>query len=282
VQRYRRWLAVNPLATVEARAAMLGELWGTYRLDDEERAWPDTRIRFFRQTVFETARPEFGEALEGLMAHARAHPESARELGEPIAAIRSAARSSPEEDWLLARMAWRHLRPEDDAALISRPSGDGCVTDVVVGLSDADGGRYSVREPISAREVARLLQIFHDANLPVTFGSEHEFLLAVDGKQMVIGGIYWRPAGRERAHLEKIVVARAHRRKGVSDGLMAEFMRRLRGRGIRALETGYFHPQYFRRFGFGTDSRTGGLLRDLSEVAKGAWDAGGALQPSEQ
>ena len=63
-RRYLRWIEVNPAATVEAQGTMLGELWGTYRLAELERVWPDTRIRFFRQTVFAGARPELGDALE--------------------------------------------------------------------------------------------------------------------------------------------------------------------------------------------------------------------------
>ena len=41
--------------------------------------------------------------------------------------------------------------------------------------------------------------------------------------------------------MEKIVVARKHRAKGVSDGSCA-ITRRLRARGVRRLETGYFQP----------------------------------------
>ena len=51
-----------------------------------------------------------------------------------------------------------------------------------MGLADEEGERYSVRAPVSPREVARLLQLFHESNLQVTFSPEHEFLLALDAK----------------------------------------------------------------------------------------------------
>jgi predicted N-acetyltransferase YhbS len=63
--------------------------------------------------------------------------------------------------------------------------------------------------------------------------------------------------------MEKIVVARKHRGKGISDGLMREFVRRLRGRGVTTLETGFFQPEYLRRYGFRTDPTSGGLVLDL-------------------
>jgi hypothetical protein len=49
----------------------------------------------------------------------------------------------------------------------------------------------------------------------------------------------------------------------VADGLVAELFRRLRARGVVRVETGYFQPEYLRRFGFGTDPTSGGLVRSL-------------------
>jgi hypothetical protein len=44
---------------------------------------------------------------------------------------------------------------------------------------------------------------------------------------------------------------------------MREFARRLLAQGVKTLETGYFQPEYLRRFGFRTDPTSGGLVRDL-------------------
>jgi long-subunit acyl-CoA synthetase (AMP-forming) len=262
-RRYQRWIEVNPAATTEAKGTMLAELWGTYRLAELEPAYHDTRIRFFRQTVFSGARPEFGAAIDALMARARTAPRGGFPLEEQVAAIRGGARPSPEEDYFLARMTYRYLGPSDDAALISLPTGERQTTEVVLGVYDEEGSRFWIRGPVSPREVARLLQLFHEAHLQVTFGGEHEFLLALDAKETVIGGLFWRHVSSGRAHMEKVVVTRKHRGKGVSDGLMREFVRRLRARGIGLLETGYFQPEYLRRYGFRTDPTSGGLVLDL-------------------
>jgi long-chain acyl-CoA synthetase len=42
-----------------------------------------------------------------------------------------------------------------------------------------------------------------------------------------------------------------------------EFFRRMKSRGIKAVETGYFQPEYLKRFGFRTDPSSGGLVRDI-------------------
>jgi hypothetical protein len=270
-RRFRRWLDVNPQATLEAQGGHLEEQWGTYRLAELEPTWPDTRIRFFRQSVFHQARPELGGALDRLMARARTLPPGAIDLSEQVAAIRAAVKPTEAEDWFLARLTYRYLAPTDEVALISLPSAGRTTTEVVATLTGDEGKRFTVRAPVSPREVARLLQIFHQSNLQVTFSTEHEFLVALDEKEAVIGGLFFRSLGAELAHMEKVVVSRRHRGKAVSDGLMREFFRRLRDRRFRAVETGYFQPEYLARFGFRTDPTSGGLVRDLGADETFAW-----------
>ena len=139
------------------------------------------------------------------------------------------------------------------------------VTEVVVALTDEEGERFKVRAAASPREVARLLQIFNDANLLVTFGAEHEFLLALDEDDALLGGLFYRRVGRDRAHMEKIVIARQHQGKGVSGGLLRELVRRLRARGVQVLETGYFRPDWFQKYGFRTEPASGGLVLEIGE-----------------
>ena len=55
---FARWSEMNLNASEEARGKMLGELWRSYHLDEVEQQWADTRVRFFRSTVFASARPE--------------------------------------------------------------------------------------------------------------------------------------------------------------------------------------------------------------------------------
>jgi long-subunit acyl-CoA synthetase (AMP-forming)/predicted GNAT superfamily acetyltransferase len=273
-RRYGRWLEVNPTATMEAKGKMLGELWGTYRLAGVEHSWPDTRIRFFRQTVFAAARPELGAALDRLMSRVRAVPAGALDLEEQVAANLAAFRPTVDEDYFLARMTYRYLAPGDDARLISLPSGDKQIAEVVMGLRDEHGRRFLVRGPASPREVARLLQLFQDANLAVTFTAEHEFLLALDAQETVLGGVFYRWSSPDRVHMEKVVVARKHRGLGVADGLMWELFRRLRAHGAIGVETGYYQPEYLSRYGFRTDPTSGGLMADLAETEVGTRPCG--------
>jgi long-subunit acyl-CoA synthetase (AMP-forming) len=263
-RRYRRWLEVNPAATIEAQGKMLGDQWDTYHLSELEQAWPDTRLRFFRMTVFARAREELATALDRLMQRARSLPAGGLDLEESVAALRGAISPTAEEDYFLARLTYRYLAPTDQVALITMPSGGHYVTEVVVALADGDGNRFTVRAPVSPREVARLLHMFLESNLQVNFTADHEFLLCLDARETVIGGLFYKQGPvADRVHMEKIVVARKHRAKGVANGLMNEFFRRLAARDVRKLETGFFQPEYLARYGFRTDPTSGGLICDV-------------------
>ena len=263
IERFRRWRAVNPNATSEAQGTMLGELWTTYQLGEVEREWTDTRIRFFRRTVFADAREPLAAALDRLMARARSLPYRGLDLREHLANLREAVRPDAREDYFLARLTFRHLRPGDETSLISLERGDHLTAEVVVVHTDARGERYSVRAARSPREVARLLQLFRESSLEVAFEPEHRHLIAVDGHDAVIGGVFYRQVTPERTHMEKIVVGRRYRGQGVADGIIAELSRRQRARGVQTLETGWFQPEVLARFGFRVDAASGGLVLDL-------------------
>jgi long-chain acyl-CoA synthetase len=160
-------------------------------------------------------------------------------------------------------MTFRHLRPGDETSLISLERGDHLTAEVVVVHTDERGERYSVRAARSPREVARLLQLFRESSLEVTFEPEHRHLIAVDPHDAVIGGVFYRQVAPERTHMEKIVVGRKYRGQGVADGIIAELSRRQRARGVQVLETGWFQPEVLARFGFRVDAASGGLVLDL-------------------
>jgi long-chain acyl-CoA synthetase len=102
------------------------------------------------------------------------------------------------------------------------------------------------------------------AKLDVRFRPEHQYLVAVNDKGILIGGIFYEMEDDgQSAHLEKIVVAERLRKKGVADGLMNEFFNRVRAAGATTVTTGFFRPEYFYGYGFKLEKRYAGLVREL-------------------
>ena len=54
---------------------------------------------------------------------------------------------------------------------------------MVVQYEDFDGTPFSIRNPISPKEISRLHQLFIDANLLVTFQQDHNFLVALSDRR---------------------------------------------------------------------------------------------------
>ena len=217
------------------RSKHLGELWGTYRLGELEAhvarhphpLLPPHRLRPGPPGAGGGPRP----------AHAagpgRCRP-AALDLAEQVAAIRTAVKATEAEDFLLARMTYRYLGPDEEVALISMPhrrprhrrGGGGPPR-------RATGGRYAVRGPVSPREVARLLQLF--ARVQPAGGLRHRARVPAGARRAGSRSSPASSTGRSaagRIHMEKLVVGRKHRSKGMADGLMREFFRRLQARGV--------------------------------------------------
>ena len=264
VQRFHRWLKLNQSASLSAQAQTLNELYDTYRLYDLEEKFPETRIRFFMDTVFTESAPAVKERLRDLAQRQHRAAIGKEDLLEAISSLEASHELNEREKYFLSRLSYPHLKPTDSALLVSSKS----ITDVVVRLEDYDGIPFFVRKPVSPKEISSLHQLFLEANLPVSFRPEHRFLVAVSERGYVIGGLFYKYMDQATAYMEKIVVSGKLRRKGISDGIMNEFFNRLRDEKVRYVTTGFFRPEYFYRFGFKIEKKYAGLVKDLSEPAR--------------
>ena len=132
-------------------------------------------------------------------------------------------------------------------------------------MVDNEGNIYSIRTPITPKEIARLQQLYITNQLPVQFKPEHRYLIAVNERGQLIGGIFYKPIEKDTIHLDKIVVERYYRKKGVSDGLLNEFFKRMKVENYKYITTGFFRPEYFYRFGFKIERKYAGLVKSLAE-----------------
>lgn len=266
IVRYRRWAALSSEATPNARARTLQEFWDTYRLERLVTAYPETRVRFFRDTVFAEAPEALASGLEEIVRKLRRRELPGEALVDAIADLRAQMELAPDDDYFLARLSYPHLRPEDAAGFVHTGSKGQHASEIVVTLEDHEGHPFQVRHALTPKEVGRLHRLFLSARLDVRFRPEHRYLVAVSERGLVVGGIYYEVEEEGRsAHLEKIVVAERFRRKGVADGLMREFFSRLRAAGVRTVTTGFFRPEYFYAYGFRIEKRYAGLVKDLEE-----------------
>jgi GNAT superfamily N-acetyltransferase len=264
IERYRRWLELNPEATLQARAATLQEVWASYALDDLLPSYPTLRVSLFRDTALAEASTPLVEALDELIGRPREQQVLPDQLSSAVADLRAQLGLTTEEDYFLARLSFPHLQPEDHAGFVNARKGQRQQSEMVVTFEDSDGTPYRIRHALSPKEVARLHQLFLAAKLPVQLRAEHRFLLAIGERDQIIGGLFYEVHSESSsAHMEKVVVSEPFRGKGVAGALIEELCNRLRSSGLEHLTTGFFRPQFFYRLGFTVRRRYAGLVRAL-------------------
>ncbi len=266
IQRYKRWLALNPDATAQAKLQTLQDLRTTYILDKVEKRSPGAHIQFFRDTVFADSDSAFRRALTRAMKEMKKHALHYPDLPEKLAELQESFRLNDDEKTFLLRLSYPHLGAGETAQMISLSARGSERTTLVVFTTDTVGNRLAIRNPASPKEIARLHKLFTAANLPVDFTAEHEFLIILNSSGLVIGGLFYRHTGTAEIHLEKVVVDEHNRHNGVSDSLMQEFFNRARSLGAEIITVGFLRPQYFRRFGFRLDHRYGNMVKRLDEL----------------
>jgi GNAT superfamily N-acetyltransferase len=242
----------------------LQEFWDTYGLARLLRGYPATRARFFLETVFRGAPAPLVAGLEEIALALRRRKLDGDALIDAITELRSRLDVAADDDYFLARLSFPYLRPEDAAEFVQAETGGRSQGDIVVTLEDQDGSPFQVRHALSPKEVGRLHRLFVAAKLDVRFRAEHQYLIAVNDRGILIGGIFYELEDEGKsAHLEKIVVAERLRKKGVADGLMKEFFNRVRAAGATTVTTGFFRPEYFYGYGFKLEKRYAGLVKEL-------------------
>ena len=266
IRRFHRWYELNKEAEPSAQARMINELWDTYQLNDLESNFPETRTRFFLETVFSDSEKDLQNALLDIVLKQRSNKVIHEEYLNWLSGVQKEFTLNEKEEFFLSRLSYPHLKPTDYAALVTAKSDGSGMADMVIRLDDFDGNPYWVRKPVSPKEISRLHQLFIDSDLPVFFKPEHQFLVAVSERGHVIGGLFYSYLDEKTVYMEKIVVSGHFRRKGISEGVMHEFFKRMSGERMQRVTTGFFRPEYFYRFGFKIERKYAGLVKELSSL----------------
>ena len=263
IKRFLRWSKVNPDADQTAQAEMLYELYETYQLFELEKEFKHTRTFFFLQTAFRNSSPELKSALSKISLKQRTGELSLEETQQAYSELQSISNLSEEEKFYLTRLSYPYLKPKDTAALMKAESFEGETSNLVVQLIDEDGNPFTIRNPILPKEISRLHALFLESSLIVNFRPEHRFLVALSERGFIIGGLFYERTDDQTAHMEKIVVSNRYRRKGISESIMSEFLKRQKSEHIRYVTTGFFRPEYFYKFGFKVEKKYSGLVKEL-------------------
>ncbi len=262
-KRFIRWNKLNPDASTGAQAQMLNELYDTYNLVELENIYPETRTRFYLETVFKDSESEFVNQVKTVCKLQHHNSISKDDFLKQISSIQKEFELNDNEIFFLTRLSYPHLKPSDSASFLNFEIEGDHTANLVVQTEDNEGNPFYIRKPITPKEISKLYQLFLDANLQVTFKPEHQFLVAISDRGFIIGGLFYSKYDENLVHMEKIVVSNRVRRHGVSEAIMNEFFSRMKDEGYENVTTGFFRPEYFYKFGFKIEKKYSGLVKKL-------------------
>ncbi len=266
IQRFQRWENINKDASDGAKAQMLHDLFTTYQLDFLDKIKPETRARFFFETVFIKSNTEFKEAFKKIYLSVSKGSINIDEAHAAYTELMETFELSKQEKFFLTRLSYPHIKPSDSAVIIRSVEEGKELPNLVVEYNDHEGNPFFIRKPISPKEISRLHQLFIETNMMVNFHDEHQYLVAISERGFIIGGLFYTFTDKETIFMDKIVVSNRYRRKGISEKLMEELFERIKNENVRFVTTGFFRPEYFYRFGFSVEKKYSGLVKDLKEL----------------
>jgi long-chain acyl-CoA synthetase len=261
--RFNRWQELSRATSKEADAAMLAELYQTYRLGSLEPKYPDMRLRFFLQTVFRNATVELKNGILAIIERMHSGGLERSHFHDELTALKRQFKLTEKEAFYHAHLTHPYLRPDESVSFVELEEAGRQKIDIVVRGFDDDGDVFIIRGPINPKEVGKLYHLFLKSHLPVEFNPEHHFLLALNDRGAVLGGLFYYFKTNDTVHLEKIVVKPAFRKKGLSGRLMQELFARMMNVGIKTIATGFYRPEFFYKFGFAIEGRYEGLVKRL-------------------
>ena len=263
--RYERWLDLNPVAKNEAKASILKELYHDYNLNSLLEEYPETRVRYFMMTCLKDSVPELTPYFQSIIKDMRAKKLSPWNLNKRIEDIVENASIDDNEKFFLARMLYPHIDAADYVELVKTTKGETQNLDLVYKTEDTNGKIYSIRPPFHPKEIAKFQTIISNENLSVTFTANHEFLLLVNDRNIVVGGLYYKIKNNLRVHLEWVVIRKKYQRLKLSKRLMDEFFNRMKQNGVNTVTVGFYHENFFYKQGFNIDQSYGGLVKKLEQ-----------------
>ncbi len=262
-RRYHRWLSINQGATLNAKAHFLKDLYRDYNIQDSEPEYPDARVQLFTNSVFSETDPKLKDYLTLLGRNLRQRSLDGGNLQSEISQYIGSNELDEYISFFLKRLAFPELPPSEDIELIATRSTAMDDIEIMISRHDSKGTAFRIRRAMHPKEIIQLQQHFVKARMDINFTHEHKFLVALNKKGSVIGGLFYLDQGDDVVYMDKVVVSDNHRGGGISRGLLNEFVNRMRNAQKKMITTGFLHPGYFYKFGFIIEKDQGGLVKYL-------------------
>jgi predicted GNAT family acetyltransferase len=259
IDQYQDWYKMNPLTTAAAREQTCLELLELYKLQQFAEL---VRYFLYRHTYFSDAPESLQIAFDKLLSRMNEQPEGLAIQLVELSDLQTYL-SDPEDKNIFSRMVFPRLQGEQGFDFMK--VGESQQEHMVVRFSfqDKSGHRYILREPVAAREIGQLYQLFFRENYPKEITDhDHQYVLT-DDSEKIVGGITFRYIEDHNILLDGIVVTSSLQGQGVASGMIENFFASMAAHGIAVIKAHFLFGNYYMKHFFEVDKKWGALIKKL-------------------
>ncbi|MFZ4521114.1 MAG: GNAT family N-acetyltransferase [Bacteroidales bacterium] len=259
IDQYLDWYKMNPLTTGAAKEQTCIELLELYRLQQNPEL---ERYYLYRHTYFSDALPEVQSAFDRLLGRMTEFPEGLAIQLVELSDLQSTL-IDPEDKTIFNRMVFPRLQGEQGFDFMK--VGDSKQEHIVVRFSfgDSTGRKYILRDPVTAREIGQLYQLFFRENYPKEITDHDHQYIVTDENDKIVGGITYRYIEDNNILLDGLVVTSSLQGKGIASGMIENFFASMAARGIDAIKAHFLFGNYYLKHFFEVDKKWGALIKKL-------------------
>jgi long-chain acyl-CoA synthetase len=259
IDQYQDWYKMNPLTTAAAKEQTCIELLELYKLQELAEL---VRYFLYRHTYFSDAADEIQVAFDKLLARMAGQPNALAIQLIELSNLQSGIQDQEDKN-IFSRMVFPRLQGEQGFDFIK--VGESQQEHIVVRFTfqDRSGRRYTLREPLAARETGQLYQLFFRENYPKEItDNDHQYILT-DDNEKIVGGITFRYIEDHNILLDGIVVTSSLQGKGIASGMIENFFASMAARGIEVIKAHFLFGNYYMKHFFEVDKKWGALIKKL-------------------
>ncbi len=259
VDQYQDWYKINPLTTPAGKEQTIIELMELFKIQQYAEL---ARYFFYRHTYFSDAGEEVRAVFDRLLARMEENPQGLAIQLIELSDLQSALHDGEDRN-IFSRMVFPRLQGEQGIDFMK--IGDSRKEHLVVKFTfhDKSGRRYTLREPVEARETGQLYQLFFRENYPKEISDhDHQYVLT-DEQGKIVGGITFRYIEDHNILLDGIVVTSSLQAKGIASGMIEKFFASMAARGVEVVKAHFLFGNYYLKHFFEVDKKWGALIKKL-------------------
>ncbi len=259
IDHYQDWFRMNPLTTPAAREQTCLELLELYKLQQEVEL---IRYRFYRHTCFSDLDEAIRIAFDRLLDRMAERPAGLAIQLVELSDLQSTLQDADMKN-IFARMVFPRLK--GDPGFDMMRVGESAREHVLVRFTfeDKTGRRYTLREPLTAREIGQLYQLFFRENYPKEITDGDRQYVLYDETDRLIGGITYRQMDERIILLDGLVVISSLQGRGIASGMIEKFFAVMAAGGVEIVKAHFLFGNYYMKHFFEVDRQWGALIKKL-------------------